>query len=224
MTPGMSRWWKRTLNASEAWLSPPTSPPGTAPPPRWSQTQIGRSSTMAAWLTWTPLSLIATASSWARQPSSASSRTAWPSWRTTVMKSIPSRCSWGRAASRSRPGPKESGGGRLHRRRRAPVQAAPQLPLQLSGQLGVVAQVAAGGRAATAELNRPVADRCPALGEQASGEAEVEEAGFGAEAVVAVHLQLAGLPGWGELVLGHLDPDAGADHPVVLGHAGWLVQ
>jgi hypothetical protein len=75
-----------------------------------------------------------------------------------------------------------------------------------------------GGLAAPAELNRPVADAGPALGQQAGVQTEVHQAGLAAEAVVAVDLQLAGLPGWGELVLGHLDLDAGAEELVLLGH------
>jgi hypothetical protein len=82
-----------------------------------------------------------------------------------------------------------------------------ELLVELVSQLGVCAQVAAGGLPALAEAHRAVADPAAPLGQQARLEAEVDQASFGAEAVVGVDFQLAGLPGRGELVLDLWVPD-----------------
>src|SRR4029453_4595358 len=76
-----------------------------------------------------------------------------------------------------------------------------------------------GPRPSAADLDAPVADPGAALDEQAGLEAEVEQAGLAAEPVVGMQLQLAGLPGWGELVLGDLHPHAAANNSLLLGDA-----
>src|SRR6266540_1483249 len=169
MAPGWSRWWKRTLNDSESWASPPTSPPGSTPPPRWSRIQGGPGSRLpagggcasavdgagasglAVLAGGGRLSLMATSSRRPTWPSRPRPRTAWASWRSRFTTRALRRL--GREpAGGTLPAPRGwlgGEGGRLG-------EAGTDLTVELGGEVRVVAKVSAGPALVSRPRSAPI--------------------------------------------------------------------
>src|SRR6266511_1434033 len=219
MAPGWSRWWKRTLNDSESWASPPTAPPGSTPPPRWSRIQGGPGSRLpagggcasavdgagasglAVLAGGGRLSLMATSSRRPTWPSRPRPRTAWASWRSRFTTRALRRL--GREpAGGTLPAPRGwlgGEGGRLG-------EAGTDLTVELGGEVRVVAEVLGGLGAAVAERGPREGERGTGLGEQAEVGADLDQLGGRVDPPGVGQVELGPAVGGGELVLDHLDP------------------